>query len=436
VDGELRADADATLFVEATAVQARGDLVATGKANIYVVGDAAVTVAGETSVGAGATLTSDAQANGSIKTNSLTCGQTGDVSANGKGHLQLDGGSLTVDADMRLDAALCDVSSAGAVIVLSGDDDACEPAENQDISDFNAADSCHSSAESGSYAAEELRVESGARLFTRGDVTVDGDLTVGEETVTATTADAQLKATGALIATGALVVNSKGRLQSSANKACRATSATLTAGAQFTATLGTAAAAQTEAALETTGATTFDGELVIDLQTAVSTGDKFVIARYDSHTGTFASVRVKGDASLNRRRATLAENWQMEYGENEATAEYMGAPMTAPPTTQAPTPAPTTVPPTTQPGATTESTAETTSTTTTTNNGVVETTVSAVETTDDVVTTGGATTVFVDTVATPQPETDEDTPTAELTSANTLFVSIGATVVAIMVTLF
>merc|ERR1739847_145836 len=199
---------------------------------------------------------------------------------------------------------------------------------------------------------------------------------------------------------------------------------------------GVAAASQTEGALETSGAASFDGELVLDIQTDVSMGDKFVIARYASHTGTFATVRVKGSAVANRRRATLAEDWQMEYGEQEATAEYMGSEtVTAPPATQAPTPAPTTEgPETTVVEATTvDDTSANVETT------VVEVTTATAEepSSEELLETSAAEVTTAEPETTTVAETsDEQTGEMEITSANALFMSIGAALLSTVVVLF
>merc|ERR1739847_59193 len=205
---------------------------------------------------------------------------------------------------------------------------------------------------------------------------------------------------------------------------------------------GVAAASQTEGALETSGAASFDGELVLDIQTDVSMGDKFVIARYASHTGTFATVRVKGSAAANRRRATLAEDWQMEYGEEEATAEYMGSEtVTAPPATQAPTPAPTTTAAPTTEGPETTVVEATTVDDTSAN---VETTVAMATTAtmeepgnEELPETSAAEVTTAEPEATTVAETsDEQTGEMEITSANALFMSIGAALLSTVVVLF
>merc|ERR1739847_63742 len=208
---------------------------------------------------------------------------------------------------------------------------------------------------------------------------------------------------------------------------------------------GVAAASQTEGALETSGAASFDGELVLDIQTDVSMGDKFVIARYASHTGTFATVRVKGSAAANRRRATLAEDWQMEYGEQEATAEYMGSEtVTAPPATQAPTPAPTPAPTTAAPTTEGPETTVVEATTVDDTSANVETTVVEVTTataeepsSEELLETSAAEVTTAEPETTTVAETsDEQTGEMEITSANALFMSIGAALLSTVVVLF
>lgn len=240
-----------------------------------------------------------------MQTESGSCGNV--AAASGKATITL-GGEMTVQSRFDLDASTCKFNGAMGSLVLSG--------EGKASAQTNAAVDSQSQIAAGTYAIADLQVKGKASLMTSGDVVVQGTVAID--------GDSKLVVQGAFETSGALAVKANGRVSSSGKKAIKCASATFDSTSKYTASLAVAASASSVTALSSMGSVAFNGELEIAPYVKLKTGDKFIIARYASRTGTFTKVSIATTGMLRRRAAE--DNWKMDYGSNEATATYSGQP--------------------------------------------------------------------------------------------------------------